>query len=101
MSNAVTGHNWKNKIGTGTRACKCGSWKQHWINFSYKEWPSQCSVSGCTRIPILGAHIVNADVSGEKIVPMCDSCNKRTDYFDLKNGITLVSANRSETCEKN
>ncbi|NLJ73349.1 MAG: hypothetical protein GX333_10090 [Syntrophomonadaceae bacterium] len=25
---------WKNKAGTGTRSCKCGSWKQHWINAS-------------------------------------------------------------------
>ena len=22
---------WKNKVGTADRACKCGSWKNHWI----------------------------------------------------------------------
>ena len=96
----VTASNWKNKSGTGVRSCSCGSWKQHWINFSHKTWPMQCSVAGCTNAPSLGAHVINAAVNGEKIVPMCDSCNKRTDYFNLKGGITLVSANRSETCEK-
>ncbi len=50
--------------------------------------------------PTIGAHIINANVDGEKIVPMCDACNKKTGYFTLKGGISLVSANRSETCEK-
>lgn len=92
--------NWKNKNGTGGRTCVCRSWKQHWINFSNKNWPGTCSVSGCNEKPTLGAHVINSDVSGEKIVPMCESCNKLPGYFDLKRGVTLVSANKSETCEK-
>lgn len=28
---------WKNKVGTAERACKCGSWKNHWIKFSGKS----------------------------------------------------------------
>ena len=35
---------WKNKVGTADRACKCGSWKNHWIKFSDKAWPAKCSV---------------------------------------------------------
>lgn len=97
----ITCKNWKNKKGTGVRTCTCGTWKQHWINFSGKPWPVSCSVSGCTNKPTLGAHVINSEVSGEKIVPMCASCNNITEYFDLKGGITLVSANKSETCEKN
>jgi hypothetical protein len=31
---------------------------------------------------------------------MCDSCNKLTDSFDLNGGVTLVSANKSDTCDK-
>ena len=100
MTNYLTEKNWKNKAGTGERVCKCGSWKQHWVNFSKKPWPSQCSVAGCMNAPTLGAHIINDDVKGEKIVPMCDSCNKKTGTFNLKDGISLVNANRSETCEK-
>ena len=94
----ISADGWKNKNGTGDRLCKCGSWKQHWINYSKKSWPSTCSVSGCNNAPSLGAHIINSSVSGEKIVPMCDSCNKKTGEFSLKGGIALVNANVSETC---
>lgn len=96
----ATCKNWKNKNGTGIRSCSCGTWKQHWINFSGKSWPELCSVSGCTNKPTLGAHVINAEVSGEKIVPMCALCNSITSYFDLKDGVKLVNANKSETCEK-
>ena len=91
---------WKNKVGTADRACKCGSWKNHWIKFSDKAWPAKCSVEGCNNSATVGAHVYNKNVSGEKIIPACDSCNKRTDHFSLKYGVTLVSANKSERCEK-
>lgn len=96
----ATCKNWKNKNGTAERTCSCGTWKQHWINYSGKSWPAICSVSGCTNKPTLGAHVINSEVLGEKIVPMCDSCNKLTGCFDLKDKTPLVSANKSETCEK-
>lgn len=97
MSLPTTG--WKNKEGTGSRTCKCGSWKQHWINFTKENWPSTCSVEGCNKTPTLGAHIINPQVSGERIAPMCEDCNKRTDTFTLKSGVVLSSANTSETCD--
>jgi hypothetical protein len=88
-----------NKGGTGDRACACGSWKQHWINFSGKTWPGSCSVESCANKPTLGGHVINPRVTGEKIVPLCDSCNKRSGTFSLKDGTTVVSANKSQTCE--
>ena len=48
----------------------------------------------------LGAHIINKNISGEYIIPACDSCNQLENEFDLEGGITLVSANKQETCEK-
>lgn len=97
---SITANGWKNKKGTAKRTCKCGSWMQHWINYSKKNWSVECSVLGCKNSPNVGAHIINSDVSGEKIVPMCDSCNKATGEFSLKSGVTLVNANVSETCGK-
>ena len=90
---------WKNKKGTTGRSCNCGSWKQHWLNNSGKVWPNFCSIEGCTNNATLGAHIYNKEVSGEKIVPMCDSCNKLEKDFNLKDGVTLVSANKQKTCQ--
>lgn len=94
-------NDWKNKKDTGDRSCKCGTWKQHWINYSGTQWPIFCSVSGCINEATLGAHVINLEVSGEKIVPMCKSCNNLTNKFNLKIGTTVVSANVSETCGKN
>ncbi len=90
---------WKNKNGTSDRSCSCGSWKKHWLNFSKQPWPTICSVSGCNNIPTVGGHVYCSNVHGEKIVPLCDSCNHRTDEFCLKLGTIYVSANKSETCE--
>ena len=45
----ITATGWKNKGGTGVRSCKCGSWEQHWLNYSGKSWPTQCSVFGCSN----------------------------------------------------
>lgn len=96
----LTCYGWKNKVGTQYRECKCGSWRQHWIKFSNKEWPEKCSVLGCNNVPTLGAHVYNAEVSGERIIPVCEKCNKITGEFSIKGGVTLVSANKHNTCEK-
>jgi hypothetical protein len=89
---------WSNKKGTSVRNCACGTWKQHWLNYSYKSWPAICSVKGCSEYPSLGAHIINPNVTGEKIVPMCYSCKGLNSEFDLDGGVTLVNAEASETC---
>lgn len=94
----ITATGWKNKGGTSVRSCKCGSWAQHWVKYANKPWPATCSVLGCNNRATLGAHIINSGVTGEKIVPMCDACNGRTDSFTIKGGVTLPSANTAETC---
>lgn len=95
----MTAKGWKNKRGTGNRSCGCGSWKKHWINCSGKPWPRECSVLGCDHPATLGAHIINSNESGEYIVPTCAECNAMNLEFDLKGGITLVSANKQKTCD--
>ena len=94
---------WKNKGKTGDRSsCSCGSWKKHWLKFSEKPWPKQCSVSGCEHEATEGAHIVrvgNDTPDDEYIVPACYFHNNDHDaVFDLKGGVVLVSANRQKTC---
>lgn len=96
----ITPYNWKNKNGTSSRTCNCGTWKQHWVNNSGKPWPDSCSILGCNNSASLGAHVINKDVTGERIVPFCDSCNQLANEFDLKGGIMLVPANKANSCEK-
>lgn len=88
---------WKNKVGTAGRSCACGSWAQHYANET-KVWPKVCSIYGCANEPTLGAHVINAAVSGEFIVASCDPCNKQTSGFSLKPGISVASANQGQTC---
>lgn len=90
---------WKNKKGTSLRDCSCGTWSKHWIKYAKKAWPSVCSVYKCNNVPTLGAHIINSSVTGERIVPMCSSCNGLDETFTLKGGITVTSASPAETCE--
>jgi len=96
----MVANGWKNKKGTAERACSCGTWKKHWIKFSGKAWPRDCSVSSCIRSPSLAAHVHNPSISGEKIVPMCNSCNALQGIFILSKDATLVNACKSETCDK-
>ncbi len=101
LSNSGDCSNWQNKNGTSDRNCSCGTWKEHWQNFSNKKWPETCSVQNCDNKATLGAHIINSNnMSGEWIAPFCSSCNKRTDIFSLKPDTTVVSANKDLTCEK-
>ena len=96
---SITADGWANKKGTSNRSCVCGTWKKHWLNGSDKSWPSDCFKKGCTSTPVLGAHIYNSSVTGERIVPFCDSCNKLEGTFSLNGGVTLISANKANTCE--
>ena len=100
MSLPVDG--WKNVNGTSDRRCNCGSWLQHWINFSGQTWPKKCSVVNCSNPAEVGAHVYNSLASMyEYIVPMCKSCNGKNEPFAIDEGVVKVSANVSETCKKN
>ena len=94
----LTPTGWTNKNGTAFRNCSCGTWKAHWIKHAQKSWPGICSVEGCNSPATLGAHVYNSEVDGERIVPMCDSCNKRSTPFTLKGNVTLPRANTAMTC---
>ena len=91
---------WKNSKDTGDLSCSCGSWMKHWVKNSGKPWPDVCSVTGCNGKAALGGHVINPNVTGVRIVPLCDSCNKLASTFSLKGGVTLPSSNKSLTCDK-
>jgi hypothetical protein len=92
-----------NLNGTSDNVCRCGSWLNHWKNFSGQSLPNRCSVMNCNNNLEVGAH-VQKDGSYDKnwyIVPICQDCNAKTySSLEISDYITLVSANKSETCDK-
>lgn len=92
----------RNATGTSNLEYKCGSWKQHWLNYSgIKEWPYYCSVRGCMNRAEFGLHVYNPRVSRTVyIVPGCNSCNHRIDTFSIEEGTQLAFSNKSQTCEQ-
>lgn len=89
---SVTPRNWKITNGIAVNNSTNVSWKQHWINSTGRSWPDRCSVSSCLNEPTIGAHIINEDVNGLKIVPMCPSCYEHPTVFNLGFGISLANA---------
>lgn len=91
--------NVKNVNGTSQKDCKCGSWLQHWLNYSGQKADS-CKVKGCTNTDLLGVH-VQKNVSYDRnwyIVPLCREHSKKSDLLELEDGTYLVSAHKSLTC---
>lgn len=91
----------RNINGTSQRACKCGSWLEHWRNFSGQQ-ANICRAAGCSRKDLAGAH-VQKDVNYDNrwyIVPFCTFHNKASDPVELVKGTGLVPAYKRETCER-
>lgn len=90
----------KNINGTSQSTCKCGSWYAHWRKFSGYDL-TYCSVISCTKKERVGAHVQKANSTDNNwyIVPLCSSHNKSSGTLDI-GSTTLVSANKSLTCDK-
>jgi len=44
----------------------CGSWLNHWKNFSGQGIPAYCPVSSCFEKELVGAHVQKADSTDKK-----------------------------------
>ncbi len=92
----------KNVKGTAERNCKCGTWINHWENFSLKTLPNTCCVLGCEEIVKVGAHVIKCKSNDKNhyIVPFCHQHNEiENECFKLKSSVELISANESQTCD--
>lgn len=90
----------KNINGTSQRTCKCGSWLDHWKNYSGQSLPRFCAEETCIDKPEVGAH-VQKDSSTDRswyIVPLCKKHNAKSESLDLVDFIKLASANVAATC---
>lgn len=91
----------KNINGTSDTNCKCGSWLEHWEEFS--GWIATfCIEKNCAKLATDGAHvqIANSLDYNWYIIPLCREHNKSILQITISNGHKLVPANKKETCEK-
>lgn len=87
--------------GTSDNICKCGSWLEHWKNFSGQSIPSYCPEKSCMKKPEAGAHVQKDNSSDNNwyIIPLCLSHNaEKGKSIEISDGTKLVSANVAETC---
>lgn len=89
--------------GTEDKNCKCGSWLDHWKNFSGNPLPKFCPEKNCIGKDLVGAHVLKFGSTDKKtyIVPLCSRHNLSTGSISIYDSVALVSANVSETCGKN
>ena len=93
----------RNINGTSDKACKCGSWLDHWKNFSDQSLSKYCSEKSCIQKPEVGAHVQKDSSTDDSwyIVPFCYTHNGETGKsLEIVDSVKLVSANVSETCGK-
>ena len=91
----------RNIYGTSQNVCKCGSWLQHWVNFSKQSVPNNCPVIGCDGKDLEGAHVQNDDYRDKNwyIYPLCVTHNAaKGRTLEVSDNYRLVSANISKTC---
>jgi len=86
-----------NLDGTGDLDCRCSSWLEHWEKFTNTA-AIYCSATDCRNYAKHGCHVIKAfsDDMCHYIVPLCDSCNKRSGDFIVN--AHLVPANVRNTC---
>lgn len=71
-----------------------GSWLEYWERHSGQS-AYYCSASGCFGTDLVGAHVQKAYGDDKRwyIVPLCKSCNKRTDTFYVSATLVPVPSN--------
>jgi hypothetical protein len=87
--------------GTSQSTCRCGSWLNHWKNFSSQPLPTYCPEKSCTDKPEVGAHVQKDSATDKSwyIIPLCTKHNSQTGKsLEVSDTIKLVSANVAATC---
>ena len=90
----------QNLNGTSDNTCKCGSWLQHWKNYSRLS-ANECVVNNCRNKSEVGGHVQKGDSLDQKwyVIPVCTACNaKRGQDLHIDDKVELVPANVSQTC---
>lgn len=91
----------RNINGTSENTCKCGSWLNHWKNYSEQKLPDWCPEKDCIEKQFVGAHVQKDDSSDSSwyIIPLCSKHNSmQGQSINISDFVKLVPANVKETC---
>jgi hypothetical protein len=92
----------KNINGTSGYTCKCGSWLNHWKNYSGQS-SEYCQAKDCLKKDLVGAHVQKGEGSPDQnwyIYPLCTAHNQYVGELEVSDAYVLVSANVTNTCGK-
>ena len=86
----------KNVIGSGRFSAPAGY--RSWLDYWEKKTGSKaffCSASNCFSSNLVGAHVQKANSTDNRwyIIPLCSSCNQRTDTFEVSGTLVPVPSN--------
>ena len=85
----------KNVNGSGRFAPRgYDSWLDYW-KAQTGEKPYYCAADNCLGTDLVGAHVQKTNSTDKNwyIVPLCKSCNKRTDTFNVSKTLVPVPSN--------
>ncbi|MEI6816500.1 MAG: hypothetical protein WCL14_07805 [Bacteroidota bacterium] len=93
--------------------CRCGNWFQHYKNFSFRQITG-CVVAGCSKVDIVGTHIVKLDPtdlttvglvlhskpidSTIYILPLCKEHSESKETLNILPSTKFVIADIKKTC---
>ncbi len=89
--------------GVSQITCLCGSWLQHWLNFSQLPLPAYCAELRCLQQPTVGALVrMEPDSAGRwYVVPLCYGHSALTgESIEISWSAVPVPANPTETCSR-
>jgi len=81
--------------------CHCGTWLQHWRNFSVLPLPIHCQEAFCRERPELGAVVKSSDDKDSNfyVVPLCKWHSQAKASLEISSFSTLVPADALHNCE--
>jgi hypothetical protein len=86
----------KNVVGSSRFSKPAGysSWLEYWEDKT-GQTANYCSADNCCGTDLVGAHVQKAysDDKSWYIVPLCSSCNQRTDIFNVSATLIPVPSN--------
>jgi hypothetical protein len=88
--------------GTRQCSCKCGSWLQHWQNFSVLPLPLHCPGLLCRERAEIAAFVQLPDLKDPNwyIVPLCKLHSRSKLAVEISSFTPLVCADEDRTCDE-